>query len=72
MQVKKIGGANMDIDFTSGNEISWKQDACPWNSAEKTNKYKCAVKNVSICKYFCGVEYLDSVLCCYPDENPND
>jgi hypothetical protein len=32
--------------------------------------HKCALKNVSICPYFCGVEYLDTLLCCYPNENP--
>ena len=31
--------------------------------------HKCAVKNTSICKYFCGIQYLDSVLCSYPNIN---
>ncbi len=48
----------------------WQQDACPWNRAEGTQAHRCAVKNVSICAYFCGVEYLDTLLCCYPGENP--
>ena len=61
----------MDIDLaTDKNDISWKQDRCPWNEIEGTIKHKCAVKNISICKYFCGIEYLDNLLCCYPDENP--
>lgn len=70
--IKKLEGANMDIDLTTKQKsISWNQDQCPWNKAKGTNEHKCAVKNVSICKYFCGIEYLDNVLCCYPHENPN-
>jgi hypothetical protein len=69
--IKKLDGANMDIDLASDKKnIHWKQDSCPWNKAEKTNKHKCAVKNISICPYFCGVEYLDTLLCCYPSKNP--
>jgi len=69
--VKKLNGANMDIDLaTQSKDISWKQDPCPWNAAEMTNTHKCAVKNISICCYFCGVEYLDTLLCCYPHPNP--
>jgi len=67
--MKKLDGANMDIDLMSGNKTSWKQSKCPWNEKEKTNKHKCAVKNVSICDYFCGIEYLDNVICCYPKKN---
>ena len=69
--MKKLRGANMDIDLaTSEGEIEWQQDRCPWNEAEGTNAHKCAIKNVSICPYFCGIEYLDTVLCSYPHENP--
>ena len=69
--IKKLNGANMDIDLaTAKNMISWEQDGCPWNEAEMTNEHKCAVKNVSICRYFCGLEYLDTLLCCYPHPNP--
>lgn len=69
--IKKLAGANLDIDLTTpGDVIAWEQDKCPWNEAEKTSAHKCAVKNVSICPYFCGIEYLDQVLCCYPRENP--
>jgi hypothetical protein len=69
--VKKLTGANMDIDLaTPAGQISWQQAKCPWNDAEGTNSHRCAVKNISICPYFCGVEYLDIVLCCYPEENP--
>ncbi len=69
--IRKLDGANMDIDLTMpGEDIGWQQDACPWNEADRTAAHKCAVKNVSICPYFCGIEYLDKVLCCYPQENP--
>lgn len=69
MKIIKLDGANMDIDLTSEDKTSWKQMKCPWNEKEKTKIHKCAVKNVSICDYFCGIEYLDNVLCCFPDEN---
>ena len=70
--ITKLDGANMDIDLTTkNNDISWDQDKCPWNDADNSNEHKCAVKNVSICTYFCGIKYLDNVLCCYPNENPN-
>ena len=66
----RLHGANMDIDLaTPAGQIEWRQDGCPWNAAEGTASHRCAVKNVSICPYFCGVEYLDTLLCCYP--NPN-
>lgn len=69
--IQKLKGANMDIDQASPQRnIAWEQDGCPWNSAEETDEHKCAVKNVSICPYFCGVEYLDTLLCSYPNENP--
>ena len=70
--MKKLTGANLDIDLASPpGAIPWQQAACPWNEAEKTNQHRCALKNVSICPFFCGVEYLDTVLCSYPDENPH-
>ncbi|MBT4376971.1 hypothetical protein HOD29_06360 [archaeon] len=68
-EIIKLDGANMDIDLVSADKISWRQMKCPWNEAENTDEHKCAVKNISICKYFCGIEYLDNVLCCYPNEN---
>ena len=35
--MKKLDGANMDIDLTTDSkDISWEQDKCPWNKAEKT------------------------------------
>ena len=62
----------MDIDLTTENkDISWNQDKCPWNAVENSNEHKCAIKDISICPYFCGIEYLDNVLCCYPNKNPN-
>lgn len=69
--IKKLKGGNMDVDLaTPTNQIPWLQDACPWNQAEAVDQHKCAVKNISICPYFCGIEYLDTVLCCYPHQNP--
>ena len=69
--IKKLVGANMDIDLISSeSQIDWKQDPCPWNLAEDTSEHRCALKDISICPYFCGIEHLDYVLCCYPHENP--
>lgn len=71
-QIRKLSGANMDIDLaTPKGEIAWEQDLCPWNQAENTTEHKCAVKNISICQYFRGVEYLDILLCCYPTDSIN-
>ncbi|MEI6672538.1 MAG: hypothetical protein WCL02_04240 [bacterium] len=69
MEVKILDGANMDIDLTSEDQTSWKQTKCPWNEAEGINTHKCAVKNTSICDYFCGIQYLDNVICSYPNQN---
>jgi hypothetical protein len=69
--IRRLKGANMDIDLASpANSIAWQQDPCPWNEAEKTYAHKCAVKNVSLCRYFCGVEFMDTLYCCYPHANP--
>ncbi len=69
--IRKLDGANMDIDLaTPPDRIQWQQDRCPWNEAEATREHRCAVKNITICPYFCGIEYMDNVLCCYPNENP--
>ena len=67
-KMKELKGANMDIDLISEN-VDWNQSSCPWNETENTKAHKCAVKDTSICKYFCGIKYLDSVLCSYPYEN---
>ncbi len=57
--IHKLHGANMDIDLaTPPGQIAWQQDACPWNTADDSDQHRCAVKNVSICPYFRGVEYL--------------
>ena len=69
--VKELKGANMDIDLAS-DDIGWDQMRCPWNEAENTKEHKCAEKGTSICKYFRGIKYLDTVLCCYPYDNPAD
>jgi len=69
--VQKYRGANIDIDLASpAGSIAWQQDKCPWNLAENTQEHRCAIKNTSICRYFCGLEYLDTLLCCYPNPNP--
>lgn len=65
-KIKTIIGSNMDIDFS--NE-SFGGSVCPWNEVENTNEHKCAVKNTSICDYFCGIKFLDSVMCSYPHKN---
>ncbi len=64
--VGRLRGGNMDIDLLSNAEIDWEQDRCPWNAHEGSDQHKCAVKNVSICGYFRGVEYPDVILCAYP------
>ena len=70
-EIRRLDGANMDIDLvTPEDQIVWKQDLCPWNFPENNSKHKCAEKNISICPYFCGIEYQDYVLCSYPNENP--
>ena len=66
--VRRLDGANMDIDLvTPAGNISWEQDRCPWNADEGTAEHRCAVKNTSICPYFRGIQYLDTVLCAYPE-----
>ena len=65
-KINKLIGANMDIDFSNPDFGNTK---CPWNKQDGTSEHRCAVKNTSICKYFCGIRYMDSVLCSYPYEN---
>ena len=69
LKIRELTGANMGIDLTTAQEkIHWKQDKCPWNTAENTNEHICAVKNISICRYFKGIKPLDIVLCSYPEK----
>ena len=65
--MRKFKGANMDIDLIPA-DVSWEQEQCPWNKAEGTNEHKCAVKNVSLCPHFRGIEHPDVVLCAYEEE----
>ena len=52
-EIKKLKGANMDIDLISDkSDIDWEQAICPWNKVEKTKEHKCAIQNISIYKYF--------------------
>jgi hypothetical protein len=62
-KIRELKGANMDIDLISS--PSWPQDRCPWNVAENTDHHKCAVKNISICRHFRGIEKPDVVLCAH-------
>ena len=62
----------MDIDLTTlSGQIQWEQANCPWNLVDVGKSHRCATKNISICPYFCGISYLDFVLCSYPHQNPN-
>ena len=65
--MRELKGANMNIDLSTKEKTHWEPDECPWNAAEKTNKHKCAVKNVSVCKYFKGIKPNDIVVCSYPE-----
>ena len=67
MKMKEKKGANMDIDLLPNSKVSWEMDKCPWNEAGGTNEHKCAVKNVSICKYFNGIRKPDTILCEFPE-----
>ena len=64
-ELLQLKGANMDIDLFLNDNISWEQDCCPWNKDENTTEHKCAIKDISICKYFRGVKHPDIVLCAY-------
>lgn len=65
-KITPLRGANMDIDFSCA---EFGPSRCPWDADEPEMLHRCAVKNTSICPYFCGVRFLDSVLCSYPNEN---
>jgi hypothetical protein len=62
----QLRGANMDVDIIPTPGLKWEQDACPWNEAEGSSAHKCAVKNTSLCRYFRGIKFPDTVLCAYP------
>ena len=64
MNEKELSGGNLDVDLVPNPNVKWKQDKCPWSEEDK-KEHKCAVKNVSICKYFRGVKYPDRILCTY-------
>ncbi len=68
----ELRGGNMDIDLIPNKEVNWEQDKCPWNEADGTNEHKCAVKDVSLCKYFRGVKHPDIILCDYPKEQSKE
>ena len=69
-KIRQLRGGHLgDIDLISQDKVSWEQSKCPWNEAEGVNTHRCTVKYTSICKYFCGVKYLDTILCSYPYEN---
>ena len=65
-KITELKGANMDIDLLDNKKVGWEQDECLWNESEKTEKHKCAIKNISLCKYFKGIKYPDKVLCTFP------
>jgi len=58
----ELKGANMDIDLIPNDKVEWEQDKCPWNLKDG-GLHKCAVKNISLCKYFAGIGYPDTVIC---------
>lgn len=66
MESQELKGGNLDIDLFISSKIQWKQDKCPWNEKEGKNTHKCAVKNISICKYFQGIKKPDIIICSYP------
>jgi GNAT superfamily N-acetyltransferase len=72
VKIKNLPGANMDIDLvTPPTQIEWQQSDCPWNDVDGGAPHRCAVKNISICPFFCGIKYLDQVQCSYPNPNPH-
>lgn len=42
-KIRRLKGANVDIDLMPNEKITWKMD-------------KCAVKNLSLCKFFRGIK----------------
>jgi len=66
--MKRLKGGNLDIDLLGDTKVDWEQDQCPWNEKDKSQEHKCAVKNISLCRYFRGVEHPDVILCNYPNK----
>ena len=64
-KILELKGGNLDIDLIPNPNVPWKITPCPWNEKEKNTAHKCAVKNVSICKFFHGIKDLDVVLCSF-------
>jgi hypothetical protein len=64
--LRQLRGANMDIDIIPTPGLKWEQDACPLSDADSSSAHKCAIKNTSLCKYFRGIKFPDTVLCAYP------
>jgi len=67
-KLKKLKGANMDIDLIKNKKLNWKQDKCPWSSDDK-QEHKCAEKNICVCDFFQGIAEPDIVLCSYGGKN---
>ena len=61
-----LRGGNMDIDLIPMPILDWERNECPWNKAEGSGEHRCAVKSTSICRYFRGIQPLDTVLCAFP------
>jgi hypothetical protein len=64
--IRELRGGNMDIHLIPNPSLTWKRELCPWNEAEQSSAHKCAVKDISICRYFKGIKPVDTVLCKYP------
>ena len=67
-KILELKGGNLDIDLIPNPKVSWKITPCPWNESENTTKHKCAVKNISICKFFHGIKDPDIFLCSFDKE----
>jgi len=69
-EIKKLKGANMDIDLIKNKKLHWEQDRCPLE-VKDGKQHKCAVKDISLCEYFKGIEYPDKVLCAFTNKLKN-
>jgi hypothetical protein len=70
--IRVLRGGNMDIDLIPMPTLDWERDECPWNKAVESGEHRCAVKNTSICRYFRGIQPLDTVLCAFPSTDPKE